>query len=144
MTNDDWTADFCEAPQRSIGPVKTKRGPTPASILRRDTIKAIQGLKYLGSRPVVIPVYTGIAEHGGIKYQVGRLGASDLVVGFVGRLVAIELKAGADKQSERQKKFEMRVNQADCMYVIVHKPQDAVDALVRVYNQHVAKLQPRA
>lgn len=130
-----WVDDFAESEQRPIGPVKTKRGPTPASILRRETIKAIQELKYLGSRPAVIPVFTGQVEHGGKKYQVGRLGASDLVVCFAGRFAALELKAGNDRQSDRQKKFEMRIHQAGGVYVLVRKPQDAVDALVRLYNQ---------
>lgn len=129
-----WVDDFAESPQRAIGPVKPATRITPATILRRETIKAIQELKYLGSRPCVVPIYTGIAEHGGKKYQVGRLGASDLVVCFAGRFAALELKAGADRQSDRQKKFEMRIQQAGGVYVLVRKPQDAVDALVRLYN----------
>lgn len=132
--------DFLSAPQRDIGPTKRKGRVTPATILRRETIKAIQQLKHLGSRPCIIPIYTGQIEHDGKKYLVGRPGASDLCCCFMGKFIAIELKAKADRVSPRQEKFAERVAQAGGVYVVVRTAQDAVDALMKVYNESQPKL----
>lgn len=136
-----WVDDFAESPQRPIGPTKPGTRVTPATILRRETIKAIQELKYLGSRPAVIPVFTGQVEHGGKKYQVGRLGASDLIICWYGHAFMGEIKAGSDRQSDRQKKFQMRTEQAGGTYILIRKPADAIDAMMRWYQVNVQKLQ---
>lgn len=140
---DDWVDEFVNSPQRPHGPVRHKRKPGPAAKLRRDVIAAIQGLKHLGSRPVVVPVFSGGIEIEGKRYLLGRLGASDLVICWHGLFAAIELKAGRDTVKPVQAKFAERVQQAGGVYIVARRPQDAVDGLIRLYNERVAKLQPK-
>lgn len=139
----DWFDDIMKQPTRAIGPKKGQAKPGPEKALRREVIKAIQDMKYLGSRPCVVPIYSGVAEHDGIRYSVGRGGSADLITTFFGFALHMELKTKNDFQSERQKKFQMRVEQAGGVYVLVRSPKDATDAMARIYNTHVAKLQPR-
>ena len=117
-------------PPRETGPAKRKSKQGPAARLRKATIAAIQALVHSGSRPMVVPVFSGGVEIDGRRYLMGRAGASDLVCCFKGRFFALELKAGRDVVSDAQKKFAMRVAQAGGVYVVVRQPQDAVDALM--------------
>lgn len=137
----DWISDFINTPQRQIGKPKRKAKAGPAAKLRRDTIAAIQELKYLGSRPCVVPVYTGAVEIDGKRYSLGRLGSSDLVVAWFGLFIAIELKAGADRMRPMQEKFASRISEAGAVYLIVREPGDAVKGMMRLYNERVAGLQ---
>ena len=139
----DWTAEFCETPQRPIGPVKRARKPTPASKLRKAVIESVKTLGYLGSKPVVTPVYSGHVEMDGKRYALGRPGASDLVVCWHGGFFALELKAGADQQRDSQKAYAARISEAHGVYVIVRQPQDAIDAMMRWYQVNIGKLQAR-
>jgi hypothetical protein len=139
----DWISDFVNSPQRQIKPAKRKAKAGPAAKLRRDTIAAIQELKYLGSRPCVVPVYTGAVEIDGKRYSLGRLGSSDLVVAWFGLFIAIELKAGADRMRPMQEKFAGRISEAGAIYLIVREPTDAVKGMTRLYQERVAGLQPK-
>jgi hypothetical protein len=140
---DDFVNRFVNSPQRPIGKPKRKAKAGPAAKLRRDTIAAIQELKYLGSRPCVVPVYTGAVEIDGKRYSLGRLGSSDLVVAWFGLFVAIELKAGADRTRPAQEKFASRIAEAGAIYLIVREPADAVKGLMRIYQERVAGLHPK-
>ena len=139
----DWIDEFVNSPQRPIGPTKRKSKAGPAAKLRRDTIAAIQELKHLGSRPCVVPVYTGAVEIDGKRYSLGRLGSSDLVVAWFGLFVAIELKAGRDRVRPDQEKFAGRISEAGAVYLIVREPQDAIRGMMRFYQERVAGLHPR-
>ncbi len=139
MTDDDtdWTAEFCESPQRRLGPAPKR--PTPHSLLRAATREQIRTLAYLGSRPLIQPQFTGYATldtgAGKIKrYKVGNPGQSDDLVVFFGHAIGLEYKVGADRQRPTQVRWQQLFERAGGLYVIVRRPKDGVDALMTVYE----------
>lgn len=133
-----------DTPPRDIGPKKQKARSGPAKKLRHDVVAAIQGLAYLGSRPVVTPIYTGHVVIDEKRYSLGRPGASDLHCCWHGHSFHIELKAGGDQMRSTQIKYAERVREAHGTYIECRSPKDALDVMVRWYQINVAKLQPKS
>jgi hypothetical protein len=50
----------------------------------------------------------------------GTCGTSDIHAVIGGRAVKIEIKAGADRQSEAQKEYQRKVEAAGGVYIIAH------------------------
>lgn len=139
-----WVDDFCESPMRlpSMAPKRT-----PHSLLKAATRAQVRKLAYLGSRPLIQPQYVGYATldkgHGKMqKYKVGNPGSGDDLCIFFGRVVALEYKAGADRQRDSQKRWQALFERAGGIYVIVRTPKDAIDALMKVYEDAGGKKAP--
>lgn len=62
-----------------------------------------------------------------IRY--GYPGSADIVAIIFGRYIAIECKTEIGKQSDKQKAFQERVEQAGGVYLLVHSVEELSDAL---------------
>ena len=119
--------------------LKTKgksRRVLPAKRLKDDTLKAMRAFaNTVGVGLEITPVFVGrVKAMSGEEYSVGKKSSADLIACFGGRYMDIEIKAGNDSMSTGQKQRRERIFKAGGFYVLVRRPQDALDAMARVVN----------
>lgn len=104
--------------------------------------KITKYLKWVGQLGVVVDSAAHYSQGSGryIKSQT-TVGTSDIIACINGKFVSIELKriyaTGKDRQSEEQKKFEQRVNNAGGDYIIVNDFMSFYEWYLKSTNQWV-------
>lgn len=103
-------------------PKGDSRKETPHTRLKRACRRELH--KISGGAGCTIPVQNIRAQIPGTTrtYQTGRPGAADDVWIFKGKAFGIEYKAGADRQSERQARFQQSWERAGGVYIIARSP----------------------
>lgn len=105
------------------------RKDTPHTRLKRACRKVLHEISQ-GSG-CTIPIQNIRAQIPGTArtYQTGRPGAADDVWIFKGKAFGIEYKAGADRQSERQARFQQSWERAGGIYIIARSPEQLSGAI---------------
>ena len=117
-----------------------RRKSTPHGLLKQAVIAAIRKLETPDCRPIVVPQFSGrVTVESGAQYKAGQPGASDLLVVYYGRAIALELKAGRDQQRSSQAHWQRLFERAGGLYAIVRTPADAIEALNRARDSFLLK-----
>lgn len=107
--------------KRKLAPVKKVLNPSMS-----ETQLVVQLLEYLTYKGIyAYRQNTGAMEtKSGGFIRFGTPGASDIVVIYKGKYIAIEAKVKKGKQSENQKMFERNVVNAGGIYLLVYSLED--------------------
>ena len=78
----------------------------------------------------VLPISIG-SLRGGHKSSMKR-GTPDLLIGYRGRMIGIEVKTPTGKQSPEQKHIEIAMHTAGCVYILARGLDDVIQAFKRL------------
>lgn len=108
-------------------PKGESRADTPHTRLKRACRRALHEISQ--GRGCTIPIQNIRAQIPGTQrtYQTGRPGAADDIWVFRGIAFGIEYKAGTDRQSERQAKFQQIWERAGGVYILARSPEQLTD-----------------
>lgn len=119
--------------------VPTKSGQTPHAKLRHKCRDALTAWRQrVGCSVVLLPSIVGKMRVGGRNGKdigVGIKGQADDTILVLGTALACEYKAGHDRQSEVQQRFQQRWEAAGGVYIICRAPTDLTDALDQIASQ---------
>ena len=115
-------------------PATKTRKQTPHSVLKRKCREALTVWRHANNAAcVLLPSIVGkIQTQQGKDIFVGKRGQADDMLLVWGCAIAIEYKAGADRQSDVQRAFQARWIAAGGHYVLCRKPTDLTDALAQI------------
>jgi hypothetical protein len=124
---------------------KKRAGQTPHALLKHRCRNALTAFRQAHNLAVVLlPSYVGKATTAaGRDITLGKKGQADdtALIRFgsgYGVSVAIEYKAGTDRQSDHQKRFQERWEAAGGVYVLCRDPADLTQALTKLLGEHGA------
>jgi len=139
--DDSFIEDFCNSPYQPRSKPGRRR-QTPHALLKHRCRNALTAWRQAHGVSVVLrKSYVGKATTAaGREVALGTRGESDdlFIIGKDGVLwavVAPEYKAGNDRQSEVQKRYEEKCLRAGIVYVICRQPSDLTDALTQILAQ---------
>jgi hypothetical protein len=128
---------------RTLVPARSSRSRrvTPHTALKHKCRAALTAWRQRANLPVVllpsivgqVRVNDGSAR--GRAIGVGKKGQADDTVLVLGAALAVEYKAGADRQSEHQQRFQERWEAAGGIYIVCRQPTDLTDALTQIAAQ---------